>query len=32
VASVQEKNEEKIKREKDDISELTSVLKENNGK
>jgi hypothetical protein len=29
VASVQEKNEEKIKREKDEISELTSVLKEN---
>ena len=29
VASVQEKNEEKIKREKHEISELTSVLKEN---
>ena len=29
VASVQEKNEEKIKKEKDEISELTSVLKEN---
>jgi hypothetical protein len=29
VASVQEKNEEKIKREKDEMSQLTSVLKEN---
>ena len=29
VGSVQEKNEEKIKREKDDISQLTSILKEN---
>ena len=29
VASVQKKNEEKIKREKDDISQLTSVLKDN---
>ena len=29
VASVQEKNEEKIKREKDEISQLTSILKEN---
>jgi hypothetical protein len=29
VASVQEQNEEKIKKEKDEISELTSVLKEN---
>jgi hypothetical protein len=29
VESVQEKNEEKIKREKHEISELTSVLKEN---
>jgi hypothetical protein len=29
VASVQEKNEEKIKREKDEMSQLRSVLKEN---
>jgi hypothetical protein len=29
VASVQEKNEEKLNREKDEISQLTSVLKEN---
>jgi hypothetical protein len=29
VALVQKKNEEKIKREKDDISQLTSVLKDN---
>jgi hypothetical protein len=29
VASVQEKNEEKLNREKDEISLLTSVLKEN---
>ena len=29
VASVQEQNEEKIKREKDEMSQLTSVLKEN---
>ena len=29
VASVQEKNEEKIKREKDELSQITSVLKDN---
>jgi len=29
VGSVQEQNEEKIKKEKDEISELTSILKEN---
>jgi hypothetical protein len=29
VASVQEKNEEKIKREKDELSQITSILKDN---
>jgi gas vesicle protein len=29
VASVQEKNEEKIEREKDELSQITSVLKMN---
>jgi hypothetical protein len=29
LASVQQKNEEKIKREKDELSQITSILKDN---